>query len=204
MDWLNSNAGAVTAIATLVLVAITGFYAWRTHTIANETRTLAAETRKMVVATEDMVRQATLQHRDSSRPVIVFALAPGTQGAEHFKVIVTNAGRGPALDVELGVNDQRPWMAYHCASTRSTLPTAIGQGQAIECEFHDARFERGAPVPEAYQQMSSPGVLQATYRDIYSRMFLSEVTLVCGPPLPGLDPVPTVTLGAMRFVLVEG
>jgi hypothetical protein len=58
MDWLNTNAGAVTAVATLVLVAITGFYAWRTHTIANATRILAEETRKMAAATEGMVRQA--------------------------------------------------------------------------------------------------------------------------------------------------
>jgi len=39
MDWLDSHAGSVQAIATLVLVGITGYYAWVTRMLVRETRT---------------------------------------------------------------------------------------------------------------------------------------------------------------------
>src|SRR5712664_2659589 len=39
MDWLDSHSGSVQAIATLVLVAITGYYAWVTRMLVRETRT---------------------------------------------------------------------------------------------------------------------------------------------------------------------
>ena len=31
ITWLNTNSGAITALATVVLVGITAFYAWVTH-----------------------------------------------------------------------------------------------------------------------------------------------------------------------------
>ena len=40
MDWLDSHAGSVQAIATLVLVALTGYYAWVTRGLVRETRTI--------------------------------------------------------------------------------------------------------------------------------------------------------------------
>jgi hypothetical protein len=40
MDWLDTHSGSVQAIATLVLVAITGYYAWVTRALARETRTI--------------------------------------------------------------------------------------------------------------------------------------------------------------------
>jgi hypothetical protein len=39
MDWLDSHSGSVQALATLVLVAITGYYAWVTRMLVRETRT---------------------------------------------------------------------------------------------------------------------------------------------------------------------
>jgi hypothetical protein len=40
VDWLDSHAGSVQAIATLVLVALTGYYAWVTRGLVRETRTI--------------------------------------------------------------------------------------------------------------------------------------------------------------------
>jgi len=40
MDWLDSHSGSVQAIATLVLVALTGYYAWVTRGLVRETRTI--------------------------------------------------------------------------------------------------------------------------------------------------------------------
>jgi hypothetical protein len=38
MDWLDTHAGSVQAIATLVLVGLTAYYAWATQALARETR----------------------------------------------------------------------------------------------------------------------------------------------------------------------
>lgn len=39
IDILNQNAGAVTALATVALLLVTGFYAWTTHLLFNEAKT---------------------------------------------------------------------------------------------------------------------------------------------------------------------
>jgi hypothetical protein len=39
MDWLDSHSGSVQAIATLVLVALTGYYAWAARALWRVTRT---------------------------------------------------------------------------------------------------------------------------------------------------------------------
>src|SRR4030081_2619915 len=40
MDWLDSHSGSVQALATLVLVGLTGYYAWVTRSLVRETRTM--------------------------------------------------------------------------------------------------------------------------------------------------------------------
>ena len=40
MDWLDTHSGSVLAIATFVLVGITGYYAWVTRGLVRETRTI--------------------------------------------------------------------------------------------------------------------------------------------------------------------
>jgi hypothetical protein len=38
MDWLDSHSGSVQALATIVLVSLTAYYAWTTRALAQETR----------------------------------------------------------------------------------------------------------------------------------------------------------------------
>ena len=72
ITWLNSNSGAITAIATVVLVGITAFYAWVT-------------------------RQMRL---DAQKPRIAIYLDSYTTDRTHVVFNVENAGADPAYTIE--------------------------------------------------------------------------------------------------------
>ena len=58
MDWLDSHSGSVQAIATLVLVGITGYYAWVTRMLVRETRTtLLASARATLQSRMDRISE---------------------------------------------------------------------------------------------------------------------------------------------------
>ena len=65
-DWLDAHAGAVQAVATLVLVVLTGYYAWASRALVRETRaTLKASARMTLQSrldrlTEIMIDDPTL------------------------------------------------------------------------------------------------------------------------------------------------
>jgi hypothetical protein len=65
-DWLDAHAGAVQAVATLVLVLLTGYYAWASRALVRETRaTLKASARMTLQSrldrlTELMISDPTL------------------------------------------------------------------------------------------------------------------------------------------------
>ena len=50
ITWLNSNSGAITAIATVVLVGITAFYAWVTKKMLEENRQMRLDAQKPEIA----------------------------------------------------------------------------------------------------------------------------------------------------------
>ena len=50
ITWLNTNSGAITAIATVVLVGITAFYAWVTKKMLEENRQLRLDAHKPEIA----------------------------------------------------------------------------------------------------------------------------------------------------------
>lgn len=61
MDWLDSHAGSVQAIATLVLVILTGYYAWASRALVRETRTtLQATARATLQARMDRLSEIML------------------------------------------------------------------------------------------------------------------------------------------------
>jgi hypothetical protein len=47
VDWLNENSGAIQAVSTIVLVAITGWYAWLTKRLASTAREQLDDSRTM-------------------------------------------------------------------------------------------------------------------------------------------------------------
>ncbi len=75
IGWLNDNQGAVIAVLTLVLVAITGFYAWQNRRMVDEMRA----SRRQAVAPQ-------------------FVLDLNLAGPQAVFLDVHNAGSGPALN----------------------------------------------------------------------------------------------------------
>jgi hypothetical protein len=62
MDWLDSHSGSVQAMATLVLVALTGYYAWASQALVRETHTtLQATARATLQARLDRLSVVFIQ-----------------------------------------------------------------------------------------------------------------------------------------------
>ena len=84
IGWLNSNSGAIIALATVVLVFITGFYAWATKNILEENRQMRV---------------------DAQKPEINVDLCSYmVDGHTHVDLYVENLGGGPAYNVEFTVD----------------------------------------------------------------------------------------------------
>ena len=49
MDWLDAHSGSVQALATLVLVALTAYYAWASRALVRETHATLAATARMTL-----------------------------------------------------------------------------------------------------------------------------------------------------------
>jgi hypothetical protein len=68
MEWLDTHAGSVQAIATLVLVAITGYYAWASRALVRETRTtLQASARATLQSRMDRLSEILIREPDLFR-----------------------------------------------------------------------------------------------------------------------------------------
>ncbi len=128
--WLNHNSGAVQALTTMVLVAITIYSVW--------------VTRSMARATVGMARAGEQQRLDGVRPVVAFrldAVDPGDQwgarivgapSTDRFVLDVINAGVGPALDLDVDVEDS-PLMYYK--KKIPSFPVAISVGESLQIDY---------------------------------------------------------------------
>jgi hypothetical protein len=68
MDWLDTHAGSVQAVATMVLVALTGYYAWASRALVRETRTtLQASARATLQARMDRISEILIREPDLFR-----------------------------------------------------------------------------------------------------------------------------------------
>lgn len=83
IEFLDKHSGAIQAVATLILVVITGYYAWQAR------RT-----------TQEMNKQTNLQQR----PIV--EILP--QGEWACSFMLKNIGRGAALNIELRVSQIHP------------------------------------------------------------------------------------------------
>jgi hypothetical protein len=68
MEWLDAHAGSVQAVGTLVLVAITAYYAWVSRTLVRETRAaLLASSRTTLQGRLDRISELFIQHPELLR-----------------------------------------------------------------------------------------------------------------------------------------
>jgi hypothetical protein len=62
LDWFDIHAGSVLAVATLVLVIVTGYYAWTTRALVRETHTtLKAAARATLQARMDRISEICIR-----------------------------------------------------------------------------------------------------------------------------------------------
>ena len=188
ISWLNANAGAVQGVASVVLVAITAYYAWTTKTIASETRTMAQ-------ATDLMVADGQSQRLDATLPILAFkalrwrpsnpdeARQPASDipSASHFAFDLVNVGMGPALDVCLTVAETEvPYVRRYDTRADEPEPLVVPTGAGVEIAYR--RSEAGDLTRQEWEtlgQTRNAGVLTTTYRDIHGREFRSKAELRC-------------------------
>lgn len=149
--WLNQNAGAIQAVSTLVLVAITAYYARQTR---------------------HQVRQAERQTLESQRPVVVAANA--AQIVRYAKdlvikwsndpryVSVTNIGAGPALNLAVRVDlPDAPDIGWGLTDHQTAAPDLGVGDSAYVIQWSDT---------EGF--IVGPGaVMTILYDDVYGRPF---------------------------------
>jgi hypothetical protein len=68
MQWLDAHAGSVQALATLVLVLLTAYYAWVSHSLVRQTRAaLLASSRTTLQGRLDRISELMVQNPDLLR-----------------------------------------------------------------------------------------------------------------------------------------
>lgn len=105
MKWLNDNAGAVQAIATIVLVVVTAWYVIHTRRMARKA-TDSARAADELVAESRLARMAQFEPlliptRVRYHPYRAQSLAGVPEVTEHLEVEVTNVGPSPAYSIGL-------------------------------------------------------------------------------------------------------
>lgn len=138
MQWLNANAGAVQAIATIVLVAVTLHYAWSTHRLSRDQReSQLARFRPFVVLTSFTWFS---EHSVTHEPTV--------------RVTIRNLGLGPAFDLGLQVipSSLKHGPIFHLVG--DSRPNFCMDGSGQEELFFPIRGAAGLtrPVIEALEQ----------------------------------------------------
>jgi hypothetical protein len=143
MDWLDSHAGSVQAAATLVLVALTGYYAWASRALVRETHTtLQANARAMLQARMDRISELCIQN-----PNLMSLLDEEDAGAMDVRFFFTNMFLGIleeahtqfALEQSMPPEDWSAWAAT--ADTFLGRPYFAGYWQRVQPTYEPS-FQR--------------------------------------------------------------
>ena len=130
MDWLDSHSGSVQALATLVLVVVTGYYAWTTRALVRETDvTLKSAARATLQARLDHISEIFIRE-----PQLFMALDDDTATGEEqdprfhitnmFLGVLEEAYMQFALERTMTADD---WSAWE-ATADSFLPRRYVRG----------------------------------------------------------------------------
>ncbi len=168
MLWLNENAGAVQAMATIVLVVVTLHYAW---------------------STRRMLRLQRASELARFEPIVVLTSLtwfPHFAGGEHsaFRVTVRNVGAGPAFDLTVHLIPHRHTTGPAYPLVRRDEPSFYLEGSTQEditlpvrpdkFGSHDAMlaavdaFENGLDMRMWVHYRDGFGIRRTTY-SVFSR-----------------------------------
>ena len=153
VDWLNANAGSVTAAATAVIAVSAGVTAWLTRNLAKENR---------------LLRQA------GTEPRVVAYLKLDPYRANVVIFVLANVGHGPARNVEFTFQADESDFENHDVqvgnSSDRTLATMLPQGERIEAFFGIG----GALLKEPRLR---PFNVSVTFQNLSGRDFSDEYSL---------------------------
>jgi hypothetical protein len=86
LDWLDAHSGGVVGVATLVLVAVTAYYAWTTRALVRETHVnLQAAARATLQARMDRISEICI-HEPTLFALLDDEKATGEEGDARFHI----------------------------------------------------------------------------------------------------------------------
>ena len=125
IDWLNTNSGAVQAIAIVVLVGVTWWYAKQTKRIAEATNQQVKATKEQADASVKMAEETMLIQ---TRPFVEALIegpgpikSPDGSVAEGLSVDLSNGGNGPAAEARIYLT----YFGSEAVSQRELQPTGL-------------------------------------------------------------------------------
>ena len=117
MEWLDAHAGSVQAIATLVLMALTAYYAWASRALVRETRTtLQASARATLQGRLDRLSEILIRDPDLLRSLDE-PTATGAEEDARFPLagmmlsIIEEAHIQYAIERSMTAGDWAAWVA---------------------------------------------------------------------------------------------
>jgi hypothetical protein len=146
MHWLNANAGAVTAMMSVILVIVTTVY--------------VILTRQLVLTNRDIVDR-------SSRPEIAVTLSPDPMHWPIFDLVIQNVGRGPAREIKLGTSSDLKVLNQHPIMEAGPFRTGVPLLVPNEAWRFPLVLARGSWADLA----ATPLVIQASWSDNEARRY---------------------------------
>ncbi|GEM_PF-2581833 len=165
IDWIQANSTVIMAIATVILVLVTGFYAWQTMSLSRLTKKQADASVKMAEEAEKSIGEAI-------RPMIHIRVTFGdssgvTRNAKSKNNIdemyakFKNIGRGPALHPE--INIRHPYFKREGPLGETVLEVDGEVTMSLR------RSDSGARPEESFE-------VTAKYQNMYGKWFRSRLT----------------------------
>ena len=150
---LNSNAGAITGIATVVLVSITAYYAWVTKKILDDNTLMRVDAQKPEIAiTVKQINAVKTVSADNS---------PSKYVAQ-AQLYVENIGSGPAKDVKFTIDRDFRVPGHESLRNNDYVKHGIGYFQPRDIKVCHLNYRRADGYDEL---MQTPLDIEMTYKD---------------------------------------
>lgn len=153
IDGLNGNAGAITGIATVVLVGITGYYAWVTKKILDDNRQTRLDAQKPEIA-------ITVKQIDASQ-IASFDNSPSKYVARAH-LYAENIGSGPAKDVKFTIDRDFRVPGHELLRNNDYVKHGIGYFQPRDIKVFYFTYSSADGYDEL---MQTPLDIEMTYKD---------------------------------------
>ena len=166
IDFLNGNALLVQALFTVALFLATVALTWVTARLAKS----SAESSE---ATKLLAQESRKSREDANRPMVLARLKPSSDHGDFIRLVVSNVGRGPALDLEIRVEcDEQDFIAHKVTPFRGTS-APIGFMAHREVDTYNLGAKRTLFADPPLQ----PFWVALEYKDLNGRPYKNRVEI---------------------------